>query len=107
MGVGRHVGNRSASLLARPSMFIEAHMGWNVMSELPAKIGHLLFRRPGKIIIWINYMFPSTGKVLVSKRHVGNPIMEIIYSIVFWLAVLGIIYMFVITQYGGYANRYR
>jgi hypothetical protein len=45
----------------------------------------LLFRMPGAILLWIQYFFPSSGRVLVGARQRGNPIMEVIISWGFWL----------------------
>jgi hypothetical protein len=44
----------------------------------------LFFRLPGAVLLWIQYYFPSNGRVLVSARQRGNPIMEFIFSIGFW-----------------------
>ena len=54
--------------------------------------GRHWFRKPGVAILWIQYHFPSQGRVLVSARQYQNPVVELIYSIIFWgfLAVWGI-----------------
>ena len=42
---------------------------------------------PGRLILWVNYMFPKKGftEVVKSSRHARSPIMTFIVSTVFWL----------------------
>lgn len=50
-----------------------------------------LFRAPGKAINWYTYMNPKSGDVMGSRRRYGNPISEIIESLVFWILIIGCI----------------
>lgn len=60
----------------------------------------LLFRMPGIVILWIQYMFPSSGRVLVSARHKNSPVMEVLASLAFWGVVLYITYNLVFKGVG-------
>lgn len=44
----------------------------------------LLFRAPGQLILWVKYLFPKKGQVLISARQKGHVVTEIWYSIAFW-----------------------
>lgn len=48
---------------------------------------------PGRVILWLRYMFPSGGfaGVAATGRQARSPIMAIGYSIAFYLAVIGLI----------------
>ena len=46
----------------------------------------IVFRAPGKAILWWEYMFPKRGQVYASGRRYGNSIVEILTSIGFWFA---------------------
>ncbi len=50
----------------------------------------LVFRCPGAVILWIRYHFPGKGQVYVSARQRGVPIIEVMFSLGFWL-VAGVI----------------
>ena len=45
-----------------------------------------LYLFPGRLILWLQYMFPSKGyaKVRQSSRHARSPIMTFLYSSIFW-----------------------
>jgi hypothetical protein len=45
-----------------------------------------LYTIPGRIILWLGYMFPGKNysKVRMSARHARSPIMSFVYSTVFW-----------------------
>ncbi len=49
-----------------------------------------LYTIPGRIILWLGYMFPGKGysKVRMSARHARSPIMSFGYSTVFWYFLL-------------------
>lgn len=63
-------------------------------------LGWLLFRAPGQLILWIQYMNPSSGRVLVSARQKGHVVMEVWFSLVFWAALLWFGYFFLIEKGG-------
>lgn len=46
-----------------------------------------LYLFPGRLILWLHYMFPSKGysKVRQSSRHARSPIMTFLYSSIFWI----------------------
>ena len=50
-----------------------------------------LFVLPGKIALWVEYMFPSKGQVWASSRRYGNPLVEVMYAAVFW--VIAVIFL--------------
>lgn len=50
-----------------------------------------LFTMPGRIILWFQYMNPSTknghrGMVTQTKRRASSPAMAVLYSLAFWAA---------------------
>lgn len=49
-----------------------------------------IFFMPGKVILWIEYMFPARGlgSVFGSARRRNVPLIQILYSLFFYLAVL-------------------
>ena len=52
-----------------------------------------LFTMPGRIILWFQYMNPSTksgqrGMVTQTRRRASSPAMAVLYSLAFW-AVAG------------------
>lgn len=46
------------------------------------------FLLPGRILMWIDYMFPSKGRVLATARQRGNPIVEVLNAIVAWFVII-------------------
>jgi hypothetical protein len=47
-----------------------------------------IFFMPGKVILWIEYMFPhKLGGVFGSARRRNVPLIQILYSIYFYIAV--------------------
>jgi formate-dependent nitrite reductase cytochrome c552 subunit len=57
---------------------------------------HLLIEAlllPGRVILWLGYMFPSKGysKVRQSSRHARSPIMTALYSAAFWIFLMYLI----------------
>lgn len=48
---------------------------------------------PGRLILWMLYMFPSGGFIGVasSARQARSPVMVVAYSIGFYLAIIGVI----------------
>ncbi|WP_413208161.1 hypothetical protein [Rhodospirillum sp. A1_3_36] len=52
----------------------------------------LLFRAPGQLFLWLEYLFPSKGRVLVSARQKGHVVAEVWYSLVFWAVVIFVLY---------------
>lgn len=49
-----------------------------------------LFLAPGRLILWIQYMFPQNGMrgIAMSARHAKSPIMTWLYSGLFWTGSL-------------------
>jgi len=49
---------------------------------------------PGRLILWLGYMFPGNGygKVRQSSRHARSPIMTLIYALIFWFGLVYLIY---------------
>ena len=48
-----------------------------------------LFTMPGRVILWFQYMSPSTkpsrrGMVTQTKRRASSPAMAVLYSLAFW-----------------------
>ncbi|MDG3576335.1 MULTISPECIES: hypothetical protein [Rhizobium] len=60
-------------------------------------LGWLLFRAPGQLFLWLQYLNPSNGRVLVSARQKGHVVMEVWYSLVFW-AVLAFAFYFLFIK---------
>jgi len=53
-----------------------------------------LFLAPGRIALWIYYMFPGNSyrSVRMTARHARSPLMTFFYSLIFWgLLAIGII----------------
>lgn len=46
-----------------------------------------VFLAPGRVILWLQYMFPQNGirGVALSARHAKSPLMTWFYSIAFWV----------------------
>jgi hypothetical protein len=70
----------------------------------PAKrsigLGWLLFRAPGRAILWWQYMFPGRGRVWVSARQRGEPALEVWYSLIFW-GLIGAVIFVLVTRHSG------
>lgn len=49
---------------------------------------------PGRVLLWIQYMFPSKGFLTITKsaRHARSPIMVILYSAGFYLFLTGMLF---------------
>ena len=49
-----------------------------------------VFLAPGRVILWLQYMFPQNGirGVALSSRHARSPLMTWFYSILFWVCIL-------------------
>ncbi|MBQ69066.1 hypothetical protein CL689_03295 [Candidatus Saccharibacteria bacterium] len=60
-------------------------------SGILTAIVFLLFRLPGKIINWVQYMWPSRGDIWASRRRYGDSSTEIMYSIGVWAFVVVIV----------------
>jgi hypothetical protein len=54
----------------------------------------LLFRLPGKALMWLDYYFPGKGQVYASARRMGNPVFEVVFSIVFWVSLVLIVSLY-------------
>lgn len=52
-----------------------------------SQIAKVFFVYPGRAIIWFQYMFPSKGDVIASRRRIGSPALEILFSLGFWFVV--------------------
>jgi len=61
----------------------------NTPSRRPKGLVWWLFFAPGTVILWLNYYFPKNGEVWVSARRKGNPLMELLYSVV----IAGLVWM--------------
>jgi hypothetical protein len=58
-----------------------------------------LFIMPGKVILWIEYMFPKRiGDVFGSARRRNIPLLQATYSVGFYVVVLFFILMFVLSN---------
>jgi hypothetical protein len=51
----------------------------------PRTLAWVVFQMPGAVLMWIQYMFPARGNVLVSARRRGNPIVEVFYTLVLYV----------------------
>jgi|694.fasta_scaffold06483_39 hypothetical protein len=56
-----------------------------------------LFTLPGRIILWIQYMNPSSKggqwtMVAQTKRRASSPVMTVLYSLAFWAVVSFCVY---------------
>ena len=50
---------------------------------------------PGKVILWLEYMFPERiSSVFGTARRRNVPLMQILYSLVFYVAVIGLALLF-------------
>jgi hypothetical protein len=49
-----------------------------------------LFRFPGHAVIWLRYMYPRRSGVLATGRRYNAAIIEIAYTILIYLILLGI-----------------
>jgi len=48
-----------------------------------------IFIMPGKVILWIEYMFPRrVGGVFGSARRRNVPLLQVVYSVGFYVAVV-------------------
>jgi len=60
------------------------------------------FLAPGKVIQWINYMTVGQakgyGKVRTQTRLSRSPLMTYVYSTIFWLGMLLIIFVIPLTE---------
>jgi hypothetical protein len=50
-------------------------------STLKGKILWALFFMPGAILLWSQYMFPSRGSILVSRRRAENRILQMLLTL--------------------------
>lgn len=56
------------------------------------------FVAPGKVILWFEYMFPERiTSVFGSARRKRSPIVQVLYSVMFYLFVLAMIFIFVVA----------
>jgi len=44
---------------------------------------------PGAIILWAQYIFPSRGNILVSRRRAENRILQVLLTLSVYCAALG------------------
>ena len=55
-----------------------------------------VFRGPGKILLWIEYMFPDQiANAIGSARRRRSTIVQVWYSICFYIGVIVVVTMFV------------
>ena len=63
-----------------------------------------IFLMPGKVILWIQYMFPDRiGGVFGSARRRNVPLLQLLYSLVFYLVAfimvpLLYLYFYIVTH---------
>jgi hypothetical protein len=49
---------------------------------------------PGKVILWIEYMFPERiTSVFGTARRRNIPLIQILYSLIFYLALIGLVFL--------------
>lgn len=53
----------------------------------------LLFRAPGALILWWRYYFAKPGNVRISARQKGSWVMEVAFSLGFWMLLLAVYLM--------------
>lgn len=58
-----------------------------------------LFTMPGRVILWFQYMNPSTkpgrrGMIAQTKRRANSPVMSVLYSLAFWAITGFCVYAF-------------
>ncbi|WER45133.1 hypothetical protein CupriaWKF_12530 [Cupriavidus sp. WKF15] len=54
-----------------------------------------VFFMPGAILMWFEYMFPSRGDVLASKRRHGNRLLQVWYSLgIYTVILVSLFFMF-------------
>src|SRR5579884_781087 len=70
----------------------------NPVSQRPA--WWWVFLMPGKVILWIEYMFPRRlGGVFGSARRRNVPLLQILYSLYFYFAVFAIgVYLLIVIH---------
>mgnify|MGYP006101939475 FL=1 len=53
-----------------------------------------LFLLPGRVILWLGYMFPEKGYKAIrqSARHARSPIMTYLWSTAFWGLLVASVY---------------
>jgi hypothetical protein len=70
----------------------------DAVSQRPAR--WWIFFMPGKVILWIEYMFPrQIGGVFGSARRRNVPLIQILYSLYFYFAIFAIgLYWFIVTR---------
>jgi hypothetical protein len=58
-----------------------------------------LFFMPGKVILWIQYMFPERiVGVFGSSRRRNVPLIQLLYTIQFYIAVAVVIALFILAM---------
>jgi hypothetical protein len=60
------------------------------------KISEAIFVLPGRTILWVQYYFPEKGQLWASRRRKDNVIVQVIYSVGFWIAVIAAVTVFTI-----------
>jgi hypothetical protein len=55
-----------------------------------------IFCMPGAVMMWFEYMFPKGGDVYASARRRGNRLIQFYYTLVFYLFVAFIIFIFIV-----------
>lgn len=43
-----------------------------------------IFCMPGALFMWIQYWFPSKGRILISGRQYGNKFVQFVFTIIFY-----------------------
>lgn len=51
-----------------------------------------LFFAPGKLFLWISYMFPaSVISAIAAGRQISSPTVQILFSIIFWILLIALL----------------
>jgi hypothetical protein len=70
----------------------------NLVSKRPA--WWWVFFMPGKVILWFEYMFPRRiGGVFGSARRRNVPLIQILYSLYFYLAMFAVVFLWFIATH--------
>jgi hypothetical protein len=70
----------------------------DVVTQRPAR--WWIFFMPGKVILWIEYMFPRRiSTVFGSARRRNIPLLQILYSLYFYFAAIAVgLYLFIVAH---------
>lgn len=46
-----------------------------------------IFLLPGRVLLWLNFMFPTKGKILISARQKDSIVLRFVYSVFAWICL--------------------